>query len=251
MVGRRALLTTGWESGQVRAYRLAESGAGLPGRKPGSEPMARAASLPAITDPALRAAIGAALGKGPGEAVSPQDLARLEELAARNAGIRNLSGLERAVSLKKLDLGFNPLDDIGVLALLPALESLNLDGAAPGLQPLASLQGLRRLSTRHNGIDNLAALTALAGLEELDVGDNRVQDLSPLAGLRALKVLRVDRNGVTDLWPLASLAGLEALDLGANRVRDLHPLAGLRRLKVLRLDGNGLSEVYPLASLEG
>ena len=247
------LLATGWEGGEVRARRLPALPlpAVRPGKGRGALPPARAAIVPAVADPALRAAIAAALGKVPGEAVSADELAGLKALAARNGRIRDLSGLERATSLEELDLGFNPLDDLRVLALLPALESLNLDGTAPHPHLLAPLQGLKRLSLRNNGIEDLAALAALAGLEELDVGDNHVQDLSPLAGLTALKVLRADRNRVSELWPLASLAGLEALDLGANRVRDLRPLAGLRRLKALRLGGNGLSDVHPLAGLEG
>ena len=72
---------------------------------------------------------------------------------ARNAGIRDLSGLEQAVDLKELDLGFNPLADLRPLRALSALESLNLDGAVPEMQQLASLAGLRRLSLRHNGLE--------------------------------------------------------------------------------------------------
>ena len=249
--GGGALLATGWESGEVRAYRLAEAAAEAPRKKPGSGPTARAVSLPAIADPALRAAIGAALKKAPGETVSPQDLAGLEELTARNAGIRDLSGLEPAVSLKALDLGFNPLADLRPLAALPALESLNLDGAATDLQALASLPRLQRLSLRHNGIEDLWPLAGLTSLTELSLGGNRIADLWPLAGLGSLAVLRLDRNRIADLWPLASLAGLEALELEANRVQDLWPLAGLARLRSLALGGNGLSELHALSGLKG
>ena len=249
--GGGTMLSTGWEGGQVRAYRLPETVAGTPGKKPGAGLAARAVSLPAIADPALQAAIGAALGKAPGEAVSPQELAGLEALTARNAGIRDLSGLEQAVSLKELDLGFNPLADLKPLASLPALESLNLDGSALDLSPIASLTGLRRLSIRHNLIDDLQTLVPLAGLTELDVGDNRIENLRPLAGLTQLAVLRADRNRIADLWPLAPLAGLEALDLRANRIRDLQPLAGMGRIKALRLAGNRLSELHALSGLKG
>ena len=249
--GGGTLLATGWASGEVRAYRLPEVVADKPGKQPGAGLTARAVSLPAIADTALQAAIGAALGKAPGEAVSPQELAGLEALTARSAGVRDLSGLEQAVRLKDLDLGFNPLADLRPLAGLPALESLSLDGAAADLQALAPLARLQRLSLRHNGLDELGPLAGLTSLAELDLGDNRIADLRPLAGLANLAVLRADRNQIADLWPLASLAGLEALELGANRVRDLQPLAGLARLQSLRLGGNGLAELHPLAGLEG
>ena len=251
--GGGTLLSTGWEDGEVRAYRLPALPAPLDGPGKGREGFgrARAASLPPIADPALAAAIGAALGKAPGESASPAELAGLETLEARNAGIRDLAGLESATNLKVLDLGFNPLADLWPLAALPALEHLNLDGAVPDLQDLAALTGLKRLSLRHNGIRDLGMLAGLTQLEELDAGDNRIGDLWPLAGLRQLQVLRMDRNRIADLWPLASLARLEALELGANRIGGLEPLAGLSRLRTLRLAGNDLRELYPLSGLEG
>ena len=249
--GGGTLLSTSWGDGVVRAYRLPAAAAAAPKAVRRGAPRARAASLPAIADPALKAAIGAALGKAPGEAVSAEELAGLESLEARNGGIRDLSGLEGAVGLRELDVGFNPLADLRPLAALPALESLHLDGAAPDLAPLASLTRLKRLSLRHNGIDDLGALVSLAGLTELDVGDNRIEGLQPLAGLTRLAVLRADRNRIASLWPLASLAGLEALELDANQVRDLQPLAGMARLRKLGLGSNGLAELHPLSGLEG
>ena len=245
--GDGTLLATGWEGREVRTYRLpAVAGDPDPGGHGGWTD-----SVPMIADPGLRAAIRAALGKAPGETVSAGELGGLESLSARNGGVRDLAGLEAATGLRELDLGFNPLADLRPLALLPALESLNLDGAALDLRPLASLAGLRRLSVRHNLLDELQPLAALAELTELDIGDNRIEDLRPLAGLARLAVLRADRNGVADLWPLASLTDLEVLDLATNDVRDLQPLAGLERLRTLRLDGNRLSELYPLSGLRG
>ena len=251
--GDGTLLSTSWDGGAVRAYRLPVSPVLADGPDKGREGFlrARAASLPPIADPALAAAIGAALGKASGESASPAELAGLETLQARNGGIRDLAGLEGAAGLKELDLGFSPVSDLRPLAALPALESLNLDGTAPDLPLLASLKGLKRLSLRNTGIDDLQPLASLAGLTELDVGDNRIADLSPLAALTRLTVLRADRNRIGDLWPLASLAGLEVLELGSNRVRDLQPLAGLTRLRALRLEGNGLTALHPLAGLDG
>ena len=251
--GGGTLLSTSWEGSKVRAYRLpalplSES---APGKGRGGFLPARAASLPAIADPALKTAIGAALGKASGEAVSLEELAGLEALEAREAGIRDLAGLEAAASLKELDLGFNPLADLRPLAALARLESLNLDGAVADLRELAALASVKRLSLRHNGIEDLGPLAGLAALAELDVGDNRIGDLGPLAGLAGLAVLRADRNLIADLWPLAPLSGLEVLDLGANQVRDLQPLAGLARLRMLRLAGNSLAELHPLSRLEG
>ncbi len=281
------LLATGWEGGEVRAHALPAAAGHAAAAARAGEPGA----APPIGDPALRAAIVAALGAQAGA----EGLAGLEVLDARHGGIRSLAGLEGAVNLKELDLGFNPLDDARALAELPSLRSLNLDGATPDLSalasltglerlslrssgvsdlsplaalaqlgeldvgdnriedlwPLASLTGLERLSLRSSGVSDLSPLAALAQLGELDVGDNRIEDLWPLASLRALAVLRADRNRIEDLRPLASLPRLAMADLGRNRIRDLQPLAALGRLRTLRLDGNGLSVLSPLAGLAG
>ena len=170
---------------------------------------------------------------------------------AREGSMPRIADPAGATGLKELDLGFNPLADLSRLVSLPALESLNLDGSAVDLGPLAALPGLQRLSVRHNLLDDLQLLAAQAALTELDIGENRIKDLRPLAGLAGLAVLRADRNAIADLWPLASLTGLEVLDLGANQVRDLQPLAELEGLRMLRLDGNRPSGLHPLSGLKG
>ena len=238
------LLATSWEGAEVRAHELPGAGAEAAVRAGG--PGGWTAGVPPIADAALRAAIEAALGGATGA----EGLAELEVLEARNRGIRSLAGLEGAVNLKELDLGFNPLEDAGALAKLPSLASLNLDGAAPDLEALGSLTSLERLSLRHNALVDLSPLASLAELSELDVGDNRIEDLHPLARLTGLRVLRADRNRIADPGPLAPLPRLAGLDLGRNRLRDLHALAGLERLRTLRLEGNGLLELSPLAGLK-
>ena len=237
------LLSTGWEDSKVHAYRLPDALAG----EVRETPLAAAAPL---LDPALRRAIATALGQASLEARRAVDISELQTLKARNAGITSLAGLEAAVGLQELDLGFNPLTDLQPLAMLPALVSLNLDGSTSDPRQLAPLVGLKRLSMRHSGIDSLAPLAGMVSLAELDVGGNRIADLHPLTGLTGLTVLRADGNRIADLWPLAYLTGLETLDLGHNRVQYLQPLAGLVRLKTLQLDGNGLTELHPLSGLK-
>ena len=245
--GGGTLLATSWGGAEVRAHELPAAivdGAGAMGAE---GPRGWTASVPPIADAALRSAVEAALGAP----VGAEGLTGLEVLPARNSGIRSLAGLEAAVNLRELDLGFNPLEDTEALPKLPSLTSLNLDGAAPDLTTLGSLTRLERLSLRHNAIVDLDPLGLLAGLTELDVGDNSIEDLYPLTSLTGLTVLRADRNRIADIRPLASLPRLAVLDLGRNRLRGQQGLAGLGRLRTLRLDGNGLSWLTSLEGLEG
>ena len=239
------LLSTGWERSEVSAYEL-------PRRLPdehGKAPFAAEHVAPMLADPGLRRAVEAALGEASEKARRKVDLAHLKTLQVRNAGVMNLTGLESAVSLRELDLGFNPLTDLRPLAMLPALVSLNLDGTSADLEQLAPLTGLKRLSLRHSGFESLVPLAGMTSLAELDVGDNRIEDLHPLAGLTGLQALRANGNRIADVRPLSHLARLEVLDLGRNRIRDLYPLAGLVQLRTLRLDGNGLTALHSLSGL--
>ncbi len=195
--------------------------AGVPSAAPG-----RAVAMP---DPALRAAVAAALGKPPHSPVGANELAALESLEARAAGIADLSGLEHAARLQALDLGGNPLADVRALASLPRLADLRLD--ATGAQPwdVATLTGLRRLSLRSNGIDDVSGLAPLVRLEHLDIGGNRIADLWPLANLHRLANLRADGNRVADVAPLLALPSLATLDLRGNPVDDTEALERLPR----------------------
>ena len=233
------LLTTGWKSRKVRAYR-----------PPEAVPAAIPSGLSAVVDPALQARIAAVLGKAPGEAVSTAELAELRELDVRNGAVADLAGLENAVNLKDLNLGFNPVVDLRPLALLPKLESLNLDGVGTDLRTLSSLSGIRRLSVRHSGVEDLRPLARLRSLTELDVGDNRIDDLSPLVTLTRLAVLRADRNRIANLSPLRGMVSLKELDIGFNPLEDPWQLALLPALESLNLDG-ATPDPVALASLPG
>ena len=200
-----------------------------------------------IADAALRGRILAALGKAPDQPVSAGEMAALRALNLRHAGVADLSGLEMAVNLVELDLGFSPAPG---LSPLPALASLNLDGASlANLAPLSGLTGLSRLSLRDNAIVELAPLAGLTGLKRLDLGGNRIVNLQPLSGLTSLSHLSLRNNVIVELAPLAELTRLKRLDLGGNRIVNLQPLSGLTELTALRADGNRISDISALAPL--
>ena len=140
---------------------------------------------------------------------------RLPELPARNSGIRALAGLERAVGLKQLDLGFNALSD---------------------LHPLAGLSRLKTLRLGSNRLAELYPLSGLEGLSELDLTANAVEDLSALASLDALRRLDLRGTAVGDLRPLRALPSLVWVHVGGSRLEDLAPLDGISGLAVAGRD---------------
>ena len=86
------------------------------------------ATLVTITDPSLRAALNAALGRNLMDAIDRAELARLTALNAAGLGITNLTGLEFAVNLTTLDLRNNNITSTAPLAALSVLSSLKLSG---------------------------------------------------------------------------------------------------------------------------
>ena len=86
------------------------------------------ARLVTITDPSLRAALNAALGRNLMDAIDRAELARLTALNAAGLGITNLTGLEFAVNLTTLDLRNNNISSTAPLAALSVLSSLKLSG---------------------------------------------------------------------------------------------------------------------------
>ena len=148
-----------------------------------------------IPDVNLRAAIEAALGKASGETITKGEMSTLVRLRAKDASIRDLTGLEFATNLGDLKLYDNNLTDVSALAGLTKLEKLGLDGnGITDISALAGLTNLKELYLSGNQITDIAALSGLTKLTELNLWNNRITDVSALAGLTKLKKLELRQN---------------------------------------------------------
>ena len=111
------------------------------------------------------------------------------------------------------------------------------------------LSSLTELEAQGLGIEELAGLEQLKGLQTLDLADNAIGDISPLASMTELQWLDLASNDIQDISALASLVELVLLDLDGNRIRDLAPLSQLPRLESLFLSGNQITDVSPLRDI--
>jgi Leucine-rich repeat (LRR) protein len=157
--------------------------------------------------------------------LTTEKLAKLTTLEAQQAGITNVSGLEFAVNLKKLDLTDNQISD---------------------LSPLRGLENLEYLNLKWNHVTNITALKGLTNLTYLGLENNQISDISPLSSLRNLTRLNLGVNRVNRLDTLGRLTSLEQLILYYNDISNIGPLAGLIRLQVLNLSDNQISDISPL-----
>ncbi len=225
-----------------------------------------AQALHPFRDAKLRAAVEQALGKAAGAPISATDMAGLAALEAFSTGISDLTGLELATGLTKLNLdslrgGYRGTNEGGVVDLTPladlqALETLSL-AMSPSLTDLSPLAGLRNLKSLGltassirppSGVRDLKALESLP-LTELVINRASVSDVSPLSGLSQLAHLDLNSNQVTDLSGLSGLSQLQHLALFGNGVSDIAPLAGLSNLRTLRLGLNLVTDISPLSGL--
>jgi len=135
------------------------------------------------------------------------------------------------------------------------LEYLRISGAYGGgktaldLAPLSALTNLTQLQLDECGIVDLGPLVTLENLSILYMYGNFIEDIAPLADLANLAVLYAYNNSIEDLSPLAALTGLQILNLYGNSIEDVTPLQSLIQLQTLYLDNNLIADVTPLAGL--
>ena len=125
------------------------------------------ASAVVIPDSNLRAAIEEALGKVSGAPILADEMENLSELRAPNAGIHDLTGLEGATNLIKLDLGTQVIEGDKQFTII-----------------------------NNNSVSDLSALAGLTNLTFLNLERNSVSDILTLAGLTNLTVLNLTQNDI-------------------------------------------------------
>ena len=141
--------------------------------------------------------------------------------------VLDLSPLAGREVLRRIVYVDSPVLDLGVLAELPALETLELRGSTLEpwhLEQIGVATGLRTLDLGETGVDDIAELQALERLEVFVGNDNALTSIAVMAEWPRV------RNAVLSGNPLAVLEGVEALESLADLrlvdtlVTDLGPL---------------------------
>ncbi len=192
-----------------------------------------------IPDANLRAKITGTLSKPQGTQLTAGDMLKLLILDARNANIRDLTGIEHAHNLRTLYLGGVAIAGQGWLN----------SNKISDFTPLGSLVGLGFLSIPSNAISDVSFLTRLTELQTLHLHDNNISDVLPLTGLSKLTTLWLSSNIISDVSPLAELTQLQTLALDDNDLSDVSPLAELTQLTRLMLDNNNISDISDFTKL--
>ncbi|MDE0636650.1 MAG: leucine-rich repeat domain-containing protein [Candidatus Poribacteria bacterium] len=227
-----------------------------------------------IPDTNLLAVITETLGKAPNAPITDEDMKQLTRLFADGKGIQDLTGLEYATNLERIELRRNAISDLTPLAGLIRLNNIKLrDNVIRDVSPLANLLSVDWMGLEENVITDLSPLQGLVKLNGIGISGNPISDVSDLASLTSLeridawntripdfsalvelpKLRWIEMGNDTSISVIPTLDGLEALQrlvLNNCSIRDLSPLTELTQLEWLELVNNTISDVSPLSSLK-
>ena len=231
--GPRTMTTiTGLENTLYQVQVRAGNSEGRSDWSPPGEGKPLAPGQVAIPDSNLRSVLAEALGKTGSESpVYADEMASLTILISASRRIERLDGLQHAVNLQDLFLGYNLISDISPLSGLTGLRVLwinsnPINDASGGLAPLTNLNALEDLHLQSIGVTDFSPLSSLTNLKRLYLGDGgNTPDISLLSGLADLEILYFTFSGLSDIAPLAALTKLQHLGLQGNKITDLSPLA--------------------------
>jgi hypothetical protein len=180
---------------------------------------ARAEEPVHFADPGLQAAVEEALWLPD---PTPSDMLDLTYLDASHRLISNLTGLEYATNLRKLNVKGNNIYGISVVAGMTELEELVVNNNHIGdLSPVAGLTKLKNLDVHdQHAVTSVSPLAGLVNLERLVLRGNLISDITPLAGLTKLRSLYLEDNHISDIAPLLDLPPLELLNLEDNPLNE-------------------------------
>ncbi|KAG0502387.1 hypothetical protein HPP92_002459 [Vanilla planifolia] len=161
-----------------------------------------------------------------GEVEIPEDLVELDLTANRLSRVDPRIGL--LLHLKKLSLRQNLFDD-------------------EGIEPLCgwtAISGLQELVLRDNKLTKVPDVSIFKSLVVFDVSFNEIASLSGLLKVsNKLKELYVSKNDVMRMEELEHLHELQILELGSNKLRVMENMQTLTNLQELWLGRNRIRAV--------
>jgi Leucine-rich repeat (LRR) protein len=106
---------------------------------------------------------------------------------------------------------------------------------------------------KYGMIVSLQGLQNFYELTELNLTNQKIEDITPIGSLTKLKGLYLSNNKIKNIYPLRNLTELEELDLTCNQIGDANPLNYLEsydKLKRLYLSNNEITDVQGLTEIK-
>ena len=187
-----------------------------------------------MPDKALQTGIASVLKKNVSQ-ITKNDMMNLPSYLKLPRGIINITGLEYAQNITRVDLQGNiNIDEVNlkdIFSKMPNLKQIELrDCLLSSLDWASSLTWLTGLDVsnyRTQGyLTTLEPLKNLIQLDYLNIKGNQISDLSPLQNLSQLGTLWSGDNPFSDITPLKNLSKLRNFDFENTNVEDISILRG-------------------------
>ncbi len=139
------------------------------------------------------------------------DMKKVKELIQFNSDIQDITGLEYAISLERIEIYGSHITNLSPLKELTSLTRIGIAWNRTRLtdiSPLAKLTNLTILDLNANLITDITALSDLTNLEYLSLQGNYITDLSALIGLTNLVRLDIAFNPISDFSQIAHLSSV-------------------------------------------
>ena len=202
-----------------------------------------------LPDPNLRTEIEQTLQNSPGDDITLGDMETLTslDLSYNQLSSIDVTGLERATNLTKLNLDDNQLTQITGLGKLTSLTELAIFKNELETIDVSGLSNLVSLDLRYNKLTNITGLTDLTSLTSLLLRSNKLTSID-VTGLTSLKRLYLHTNEFTRVTGLTTLTALTSLDMTFNQLTSID-VTGLTKLEDLNVFYNQLTHITGLTDL--
>jgi hypothetical protein len=188
-------------------------------------------------DPNLETVVRTKIDKPEGD-LTPEDVAGIEVLEAKDKGITSLSGLQHFTALRVLKVDENSgITDVSPLATITTLQEVFVNKCSiTDLSPLAGLPNLFRLEFNNMSVTSLAAFEGHTGLRNIMCHSAQFTSIEQLPNLPNLE------EWIQGWAPLASIAGISTkfpkmkkLNIPSTPVSDITELLQLEHLQGVQL----------------
>ena len=160
-----------------------------------------------------------------------------------------MSGMTKLTRISiKGDDKKRPLTSLEGIPSLPGLKEIWLQSAAPAdLTPLVkALPALEKITLWWCTIQDLAPLTQLSKLKDLNLYGSKVKDFSPLAGCPQLQTLTYYATKESDYSTLGKLTQVRELKGGLTNLNDISWVASLPSLRKFDVFSELVKDYAPL-----
>lgn len=156
-----------------------------------------------------------------------------------NGEIKDITGIEKFVNLKSLNLNGNKIKNFDKLAQLKNLETLSVRfNDLTSLDGLKNLTGLLQLDASNNSITDTKEIANLKKLDTLLLSNNNIENnLSGIKSLNNLVTIALTNNNVSSLEDISSL-NIENCYVSQNKITNLAGMTSKESVKNIELKNN-------------